>query len=62
MPVRLASSCAATGCLGAVASTPEFPGLGGIRAICGTVLMRGVRGAGANTAWESAATVMGGVG
>lgn len=49
LPVRLASSCSAAGCFGAVASTEELPGLGGISAICGTVLMRGVKGAGANT-------------
>lgn len=58
LPVTLASSCSAAGCLGAEAST-EGPGLGGMRAICGTASITGVSGAGAETDRESAAMVTG---
>lgn len=50
LPVRVASSCSVACCLGAVANTDELPGLGGISAICGTVLMIEVRGAAAAVA------------
>lgn len=58
LPVKLAFSCSDAGCCGAVASTLD-PGLGGMRAICGTAFSSGVRGAGAQTVWDSEATVMG---
>ena len=61
LPVTLASSCSKADCFGAEESTAG-PGLGGIRAICGTALIKGVRGAGADTACDSAATVIGGEG
>lgn len=59
LPVTLAPNCSAAGWLGALASTAG-PGLGGMSAICGTAARSGVSGAGAETACDSAATVMGG--
>lgn len=60
-PVTLASNCSAADCFGEELNVAGA-GLGGVSAICGAAVKRGVNGAGADTGCESAATVTGGDG